>query len=921
MVEEWAISESFLVTFEENIQLMKKVVLPIAGIVLILSIIQLNKFDSNTNDSRKKHEQFLLSTYQGDLSNIGINEETNPKVTRPDLAALQNFHMTVDPELQRVPAERLQSALKYVSSSKASNSSAFSKSNNEWTATNSNMGGRIRGIMWDPNDESGNKVWACAVTGGLWYNNNITSENSGWESVSDLWPNLTTSSITYDPNNTETFYLGTGEYHTARVTYRESSGVGMGIWKSTDSGETWELLESTSDFKYISDIKVRNEDGASVIYAGVVSGVYHGEHLSEPTEGLYRSEDGGETWEQVLPNISGFDVPYAPADLEISESGRIFVGTLKNEDGNGGATILYSDNGTTGSWNVFDDYEAIIEADGSTPIPGRVVLAAAPSNPDIVYAVVGAGWINGSGFNLAEGYAILKSTDGGENWDETNFPENQFASLSWHAFSITVNPTDPDMVYIGGLDLWRTINGGDFWSKISNWALMYSGGGNKYLHADQHWTLFKPGSSTEAIFSTDGGVFYTSNATGSMFFSERSKNLNTLQFYSCDVNPDTSKNDFIGGLQDNGSLLYTGNPLHLNDMVSGGDGAYCFFDKDDPEYMVTSVYYNQYKFFVGYMGNSSINTQDGVFINPADYDFYMNTLYANSCSFSGYLANSITRIENVPFNSNSYERIELNTNLESYFSHVKYSDYSPDGKTTLFLGSVNGRLFKITEAHGSPETIEIGSDDFPVAYISCIAIGGSEDTLLVTFSNYGVASVWETYNGGETWNDVSGNLPDMPVRWAIYHPDGSNQVMLATELGVWTTTNTSAGIWENDEGLPLVRVDMLKLRDADHTVLAATHGRGMQWTNWEYDLTTGVNEIAESGFSIYPNPSRGQVNINFEDNAPKRIKVYDLNGKLVLNRTFENKLNQIDLSGQPKGVYFVSINDSGKWRAEKLILE
>lgn len=889
----------------------------IIAIVAVVSfqIFNLAFFKENL---REQHEQFLLSKFKQSASSI--KSEKNAKPTRPDLAALQNFNMTVDPELKRVPVERLQSALKQVSKQRALGNNNSSKSNNQWTSTNSNMGGRTRGIMWDPNESSGNKVWACSVTGGLWYNNDITSSNSDWQPVSDLWPNLTTNSITYDPNNSETFYLGTGEYHTARVTYRESSGVGVGIWKSTDGGETWELLESTSGFKYISDIKVRNEDGTSVIYAGVVSGVYHGDHNSEPSEGLYRSTDGGETWGQVLPNIEGFDAPFAVADIEISGSDRIFVGTLKNVNGNGGATILYSDDGNVGSWTVFDDYEAIIEADNENPIPGRVVLAAAPSDPEVVYATVGAGYYNSSGFNLAIGKYILKSENGGVTWNETNTPSD-WASLSWHAFTVSVNPADPDNIFVGGLDLWKSFNGGSSWTKVSDWSLMYYGGGDNYLHADQHWNAYKPGSSEIAIFSTDGGVFYSDNASGIPDFEEKSKNLNTLQFYSCDINPLEGQNDFIGGLQDNGSLLYTGNPLTIDDMVSGGDGAYSFFDKDDPEYMITSVYYNRYKFFINYNQISSINTNDGVFINPADYDSQNNILYANSSSFSGYRANEITRIANVPNSGDSYDRINVDSDLETYFSHIKVSPHSPEGKSTLFAGSTNGRLFKVTDAQDSPETVEIGSDDFPVAYISCIAVGGSEDTLLVTFSNYGVQSVWETYNGGDTWNDISGNLPDIPIRWAIYHPNGANQVMLATELGVWTTTNTSSGIWENDEGLPLVRVDMLKIRDNDNTVLAATHGRGMQWTTWDYDNVTDVKELSDDAFAIYPNPSRGLVNIDFNDRASGMINIHDINGKLVLNRTFSNNQNQIDLSEQPKGVYFISIENEGQVTTRKLILK
>ncbi|MCB0807134.1 MAG: hypothetical protein KDC05_15155, partial [Bacteroidales bacterium] len=117
--------------------------------------------------------------------------------------------------------------------------------------------------------------------------------------------------------------------------------------------------------------------------------------------------------------------------------------------------------------------------------------------------------------------------------------------------------------------------------------------------------------------------------------------------------------------------------------------------------------------------------------------------------------------------NNPYDQlININTGLNTYFSNIKVSPYAPEGSSTVFAGSQNGRLFKVYNADATPNTLEIGDNDFPVAYLSCIALGGSEDTLLVTFSNYGVPSVWQTFDDANTWTDISGNLPDMPVRWA-----------------------------------------------------------------------------------------------------------------------------------------------------------
>jgi len=876
---------------------------------------------------REKFESFLHKQISKFFLNDSINSNYVVKADMPGVAALHDYLKTVDPELKRVPKDKLKDALEYTQELQHPNN-LKSESSLEWSEAPSNMGGRTRALAFDPNDPTGKKAWAGGVTGGLWYTNDITDIDEPWVAVGDFFPNLAISCITFDPNDPQTMYIGTGEAQTALIIYRESSGTGFGILKSTNGGENWEVLDSTANFSYITDIAIRNEGGNSVVYAGVASGVYMGsQHQSQPIDGLYRSENGGLSWQQVLPDITELEIPYAPSDIEIAADGRMFVGTMQNIEGEGGATILYSDEGTQGTWEINEDYKILIENTPDFDLPGRVILAAAPSDANMIYAFITQGYFYGlPGY---ECHILLKSEDKGESWDNINLPQNtswggNWAYIAWHALAAEVDPNDPSTIIVGGLDLHRSTDSGTTWTKISDWLGMYSGGGD-YVHGDHHTIIFRENSSDEIIFTTDGGVFYTENGTEVQpDFIERSKNFNTLQSYSCAITPIPAETYYLTGCQDNGTEFYDGNPITIQNLVSGGDGCYCFWDKNEPELFITSSQNNMYYVFIdGNQVNTINNYQSGDFLCAADYDYRLNTIYANAVGFFSNF-NRILRISGIG-GTPTGEFLLLGTDQNVPFSHVKYSPYSPLGATTLFLGSNSGKVFRIENVESMPEAIEIGIPAFPPANVSCIAIGGSEDTLLVTFSNYGVSSVWQTYDGGDSWEEKEGNLPDMPVRWAIYNPFNARAAMLATEIGIWSTYNLDENDvnWIPDNtGLANVRVDMLKLREADNTVLAGTHGRGLFTTTYNYNPSTALTENTFQELNISPNPTSGKLYLNLGENYNEQalIEIYNSGNRLV--KTFsirQNETNSIDITGLKAGMYLIKASVCNKIYTSKII--
>ncbi|RLD63081.1 MAG: hypothetical protein DRI95_12165, partial [Bacteroidetes bacterium] len=728
----------------------------ISSAILFIILLQ-NFYQSN----RKEYERFLLkeNTKIGRL--VIKNPESKPIPGQPDVAAYQNYLMTIDPSLKRVPVERLPIAIEMTK--KLAGKFKNVSSQPSWQNIPSNMGGRTRFLLFDPNDPENKKVWACAATGGLWYNNDVFNIESSWHIVNSEWSKYSVSSMAFDPNNTQVLYVGTGEAETAVATYRESSGTGAGILKSTDGGVNWELLESTVDFAYVTDITVRDENGGSTIYAAVVSGVYKGSTFqSIPNDGLYRSIDGGTSWEQVLPDIIGKQVPYSPSDIEIAANGKIFVGTMGNLNDDGGARILQSTTGLINSWIVFDEYVDSIYNQISYNIPGRVKIISAPSDENRIYALIASG-SNSQTVQTFRTYNceyILKSKDNGLSWSKISLPyheDRNFAYLAWHALTAGVDPNNPDILYAGGLDIHRSMDGGNTWEHLSDWAAKYTGEVDKYIHADQHHAVYKPGNSDSVLFSTDGGIFTSFNAKATIpIFNERNKNYNTLQFYTCAIHENEGIEEYSGGLQDNGTVRFTGNPISVNDMISGGDGAYCFYGNNN--LLITSYYNNRYYLFNNGAGPEFINAYSGTFISPADYTSALNKIYANAVTFDGYYTDHLVRIA---ISTGIHDFFSLNTGTAVPFSAIKILPVSNTLNTILYVGTQAGSLYKVENAqYNTPSVSDITGIDFPNGNISCIDVSEDGTSILVTFSNYGVSSVWLSRNGGESWQNIENNLPD-----------------------------------------------------------------------------------------------------------------------------------------------------------------
>jgi len=759
-------------------------------------------------DERSVYESYL-NTHEYLNRDVSVVSKML-KQDRPDLAWEQDFIRTMDPKTKRPERERLLPTYLSQKQQGSELASIPGQSESPWVERGpSNVGGRTRGLVYDPN--VANKVWAGSVSGGLWYNNDITDANTSWQSVDDFWDNLAITAIAFDPNNSLTIYVGTGEGW-----FNADAVRGAGIWKSVDGGTFWDQLSATTNYQYVHDLVVRDESsGASsgVLYVGT-------SNSGAGSEGMHVSSDGGASFTTVAS--------FKPTDICLAADNRIWVGT---NDGR----VMYSDDGI--SW---------VESHDSGF--GRVAIACAPSNPNYVYALI-------EGSSVVQ--TIVYTDDQGANWNAANepvdvdngIPDDDFSrGQAWYDLVIAVDPNDENTVVVGAVDLFRSTDNGTNWNHISKW----SNNANlntlnvSLVHADQHAITYKGAGSNEVLFGTDGGVYYSPDLTNAaiqdMIFS-RNLNYNTTQFYAGAIHPTAGRDFFLAGAQDNGSQRFDNAGINATVEVTGGDGAFCFIDQTDPNFQITSFVFNVY-FRSTNEGNSFSTIQSdqstGSFINPTDYDDNLDILYSTRD------ANSINRISGIS-GTPLIESVPIS--LVSKSSHIRVSPYTTTS-TTLFTGTLSGRLFKILNADGSsPGVSDITGGTFPTGSISCVEIGASEDELLVTFSNYGVTSVWYTNDGGANWENKEGSLPDMPVRWALFNPNNRSEVILATELGVWRTTNigsTSPTWTASNSGLANVRVDMLQTRTSDNEVIAATHGRGVFSSNgFQVEASPSVDFVAD----------------------------------------------------------------------------
>jgi len=790
-----------------------------------------------------------------------------------------------------------------------------------------NIGGRTRVIFYDPNDTSGKRVFAGGVSGGLWVNNDVSDANSMWYQVG-VDENLAVSCFAIDPNDSNTWYIGTGE------TYTQEDGVGNGVWKTTNGGATWKNIIAINFGEpevfrpyFINQIVAWDLDGITKVFLSI-DGQFDQDPVGFQKSGWWILEDGElKNIEFLTPNKT----PYVFSDVEIAKDNSIWIATKDNLFGDGGGKIFRSTDG----YNFTEKY--------SFDNGNRVELSTSKKNKDIVYAL--------SSTNNDTQVELVKTIDG-NNFTEISKPNDVGSDVpnlvftrdqGFYNLTIEIDPENDAIVYAGGINLFQSIDSGTSWSQISKWSNNF---GLEFLevslvHADQHAITFNPLNSNTAIFANDGGVYFCEDLKNvkenTNAIQERNLGYNITQFYSGAIGQNKNKEMLLGGAQDNGSLLgvipqkdskfVVGVNSGVNFFVDlfSGDGIETFIDKQG-KYIIYSYLYNEYELRKLPIDNTnkpvsiSLDQNSGSFTNVADLDHNLDILYTDG-SFRG--VPRISRFSNLlsfPSRRNFNNRL-LNGNPTA----IKVSPFTKKS-STVFIGTQEASLLKVTNMNtNNPIWSSIDLNDrINTGAISNIDFGRNENEILVTLHNYGVNNIYYTKDGGITWTEKDGNFPDIPVKAIKMNPLVENEVIIGTNAGVWRTENFLSDMpsWKQSQnGMSSVKVTKFDMRTSDNTVLASTYGRGLFTSSFTKKNILNLQEEIDIKTVSSTN---GEITFNFSDKISSLLDItfFKMTGAVVgkqkidPNNAAEQTLNVSFVSG----VYIMTLSSDQGTYSKKIII-
>jgi len=854
-----------------------------------------------------------------------------------------------------------------------------------------NVGGRTRTLAIDVNNDK--VIIAGAVSGTLY-----RSANGGqnWNPVSDpVMEPFGSSCITQDPrkNKSNIWYLGTGEAFGSSASGGNASYLGNGVYKSLDSGKTWSSLPSTA---YNPLLAIHGFDGTWNLAVNPVN-AQNDEVYCAAVGCIYKSLNGGTTWDSILGIPGNAVTKYT--DIVITPKGVIYA-TLSNDPTVSGKTT------GAGIWRSTDGMTFTNITPPTFPANyKRIVIAFAPSDETQVYFLAntppakpmnpGYGTPDSSYFHYGGGvdwnslwkyqYVSGNGSGSGGTWTNlsTNIPTGSktitgnFNSQSSYDIVVSVLPTDTNVVFIGGKNIFRSSDGfktnthiqqiGGYSPGVTPYSVNNGYPGN-YLypnnHPDHHVLTFAHSNSLVMYNGSDGGVYKTLNdtATTVKWISLDSGYVNSLFYTVAMDHAGSSDNEVIGGLQDNGCrFTNSANPSASWTFPCGGDGTYCAIADNKTMYYFANSGGTVYKEALDSKGNivnlnriDPIGAKGGSFVAPFALDPNNNNIMYLTAGNFIWRNSDLSQIPLL----NKYDSVSTNwykfpdsSSAGIVNSALAVSRANPANR--LYYGTSGGSVYRLDSAQmysglSAPVSLYAGlrAVRAPGGYVSCIAVNPlNANNIIVVFSNYSIYSMYVSNDGGNTFGKCAGNLEqdtahglgDGPsCRWASIIPVSDGTVyMVATSTGLYATDTLMGArtVWvqQGSTSIGSGVCEMIDYRSTDGYVAVATHGKGI-FTSYIKSIKDlqGIAEskIQQASLSVFPNPFTSSTTIQVNLNAPIKatVQVFDAAGKLMgtllNNQTLSTGISTIPFnsSAYPSGVYYAVIHSEIFSRTQKMLI-
>jgi uncharacterized protein (TIGR03437 family) len=760
-------------------------------------------------------------------------------------------------------------------------------------APRSNVSGRVSAVALDPRYDGVNNqtIYIGGAQGGVWKS---TDNGANWTPLTDTQPSLAMGAIAVDPKNPNVIYAGTGESSSCGLCY-----YGAGLLKSTDGGATWTQITgpiSTVDPKVPAFLNAGFTNitidpvNTSIVFAA--TGVAASSNPNgEPSlaavgqVGLWKSTDGGMTWRNVDPSGTNGATRCHDMIIDPQNCNRVYAAMRAT------GVFVSNSGGEPGTWQRLT---------GGLPEPGastastnfrRINLAFGPS-PGLA-----------SGMILYAAYAstdndllgIWRSTNGGGAWTQALTPQRP--GQTNYNLDITADPTDGRIVYYGTSvndansagTLFRSRDSGNSWEDISLGDGVTGG-----LHPDTHQIVVAPSNRDILFTGNDGGVWRTNNATAStVSWRQLNNTLAITQFISVALHP-TNANLLIGGTQDNGTLRYQNNVSW--DFVDVGDGGATLIDQSNPQVMYHTYFNVNNQDSFGAVIGPAVSTSGGALgswafrgcldctareggFNPSDRVAFYAPM-ALSTGFTGSNGNVVyfgthrlyrSSNRGVTWDglgqSNDNFGADLTTGqgvITTIAAHPSLNNISTPPGEVVWVGASDG-LIQVTSNAGLLDNAtftNLTKSPLPNRFVTDIALdANNRQRAVAVYSGFNSATpstpghVFVTSNLGSSWQNISGNLPDVPVNSVALHPTLTNTIYIGTDLGVFQTTDGGATWIRLSAGMPRAATFSVRYHTASNTLFAATHGRGV------FKLTTGraATTVSAANFSAASIATEGIV--------------------------------------------------------------